>query len=52
MECHLVFQNLSLVADLTVWQNIVLGKEESNGIFLNNDSAKELSRKDIGSTSS
>lgn len=41
----MVFQNLSLVADLTVWQNIVLGKEESNGIFLNNDSAKELSRK-------
>jgi len=41
----MVFQNLSLVGDLTVWQNIVLGKEENNGIFLDNDSAKELSRK-------
>ncbi|MDI3542744.1 MAG: ribose transport system ATP-binding protein [Candidatus Atribacteria bacterium] len=41
----MVFQNLSLVADLTVWQNIVLGAEESNGMFLDDDSAKELSQK-------
>jgi ribose transport system ATP-binding protein len=40
----MVFQNLSLVADLTVWQNIVLGIEENNGIFLNNKVAKELSK--------
>lgn len=29
----MVFQNLSLVPDLTVWQNIVLGAEQKNGIF-------------------
>lgn len=40
----MVFQNLSLVADLTVWQNIVLGIEENKGIFLNNKVAKELSK--------
>ncbi len=38
----MVFQNLSLVADLTVWQNIVLGAEEKKRLFLNNDSSKEL----------
>ncbi len=41
----LVFQNLSLVPDLTVWQNIVLGVEKNKGLFLDNQSAKELSRK-------
>jgi len=41
----LVFQNLSLVPDLTVWQNIVLGVEKNRGLFLDNQSAKELSRK-------
>ena len=30
----MVFQNLSLVADLTVWQNIVLGAEQARGLFL------------------
>jgi ribose transport system ATP-binding protein len=40
----MVFQNLSLVADLTVWQNIVLGVEEKKRLFLNNKSAKELSK--------
>ncbi len=40
----MVFQNLSLVADLTVWQNIVLGIEENKGSFLNNKSAKDLSK--------
>ena len=43
----MVFQNLSLVADLTVWQNIVLGIEENKGIFLNNKTAKELSKEII-----
>lgn len=43
----MVFQNLSLVADLTVWQNIVLGAEEKKGLFLNNRKAKELSREII-----
>jgi ribose transport system ATP-binding protein len=40
----MVFQNLSLVADLTVWQNIVLGAEQSRGLFLDNRAAIELSR--------
>lgn len=40
----MVFQNLSLVADLTVWQNIVLGSETSQGIFLDNKKAREISR--------
>ncbi|MEW5818377.1 MAG: sugar ABC transporter ATP-binding protein [Spirochaetota bacterium] len=41
----MVYQNLSLVADLTVWQNIVLGTEEKNGLFINNNTAKAISRK-------
>ncbi|MGQ9472670.1 MAG: sugar ABC transporter ATP-binding protein [Candidatus Caldatribacteriaceae bacterium] len=40
----LVFQNLSLVPDLTVWQNITLGMESNKGLFLDNQSAKELSK--------
>jgi len=40
----MVFQNLSLVPDLTVWQNIVLGSEQKNGLFLDNNKAKELSK--------
>jgi ribose transport system ATP-binding protein len=40
----MVFQNLSLVADLTVWQNIVLGAEQASGLFLNNKAAIEQSR--------
>ncbi|UCF96091.1 MAG: sugar ABC transporter ATP-binding protein [Spirochaetaceae bacterium] len=40
----MVFQNLSLVADLTVWQNIVLGAEQSKGLFLDNRAAVDLSR--------
>lgn len=39
----MVFQNLSLVSDLTVWQNIVLGEEEKKGLFLNNQAAMDLS---------
>lgn len=41
----LVFQNLSLVPDLTVWQNVVLGIEKSRGIFLDNREAKEISQR-------
>ena len=40
----MVYQNLSLVGDLTVWQNIVLGKERRKGIFLNDRAARDLSR--------
>lgn len=40
----MVFQNLSLVPDLTVWQNIVLGAEQKNGFFLDNNHAKKLSK--------
>ncbi len=43
----MVFQNLSLVPDLTVWQNIVLGAEEKKGFGLDNKAAKELSEKII-----
>lgn len=42
LKISLVHQNLSLVPDLTVWENIVLGKENSFGkIFLNNRIDKE-----------
>ena len=40
----MVYQNLSLVGDLTIWQNIVLGKEEKKGLFLNDITAKDLSK--------
>ncbi len=40
----MVYQNLSLVADLTVWQNIVLGNEENRGPFLNDRIAREVAR--------
>ena len=40
----MVYQNLSLVGDLTVWQNIVLGKEKRKGVFLNDRAARDLSR--------
>ncbi|MGA2642274.1 MAG: sugar ABC transporter ATP-binding protein [Spirochaetia bacterium] len=40
----MVFQNLSLVADLTVWQNIVLGGEQRRGPFLDDARAKEIAR--------
>ena len=43
----MVFQNLSLVPDLTVWQNIVLGAEQKKGIGLDNKSAREISEKII-----
>lgn len=40
----MVFQNLSLVGDLTVWQNIVLGVEDKKGLFLNSEISKEKSK--------
>lgn len=40
----MVFQNLSLVSELTVWQNIVLGAEERRGVFLNNRAAMDISK--------
>jgi ribose transport system ATP-binding protein len=40
----MVFQNLSLVADLNVWQNIVLGAEEQKGLFLNDKVGMDLSK--------
>jgi len=38
----MVYQNLSLVADLKVWQNIVLGDEAKKGPILDNRSARRL----------
>lgn len=43
----MVFQNLSLVPDLTVWQNIVLGAEQKKGVGLDNKSAKAISERII-----
>jgi ribose transport system ATP-binding protein len=40
----LVFQNLSLVPDLRVWQNIVLGGETGHGPFLDDRQAKRVSQ--------
>jgi ribose transport system ATP-binding protein len=40
----MVFQNLSLVADLTVWQNIVLGAEQARGLFLDNKAGLRRAR--------
>ena len=40
----MVFQNLSLIPDLTVWQNIVFGAEEKNGIFCDNKAGIAKSR--------
>jgi ribose transport system ATP-binding protein len=40
----MVHQNLSLVADLPVWQNVVLGGEKGKGLFLDDDRAKDQAR--------
>jgi ribose transport system ATP-binding protein len=37
----MVYQNLSLVPELTVWQNIVLGDERNAGYFLDDKNARE-----------
>ena len=44
----MVFQNLSLIPDLTVWQNIALGNEEKRGLFLDNASAVRQAEEIIG----
>lgn len=38
----MVFQNLSLIPDLTVWENVVLGVEKTKRGFLDNESAITL----------
>lgn len=43
----MVFQNLSLIPDLTVWQNIVLGAEQKKGLGLDNKEAKKASEEII-----
>jgi ribose transport system ATP-binding protein len=40
----MVFQNLSLVPDLRVWQNIVLGAETGRGPFLDDRQARRVSQ--------
>jgi ribose transport system ATP-binding protein len=40
----MVYQNLSLVANLTVWQNIVLGAEAKGRLFLNDRQARAGAR--------
>lgn len=41
----MAFQNLSLLPDLTVWQNIVMGFEKQKGFFLDNSDAKKTAAK-------
>lgn len=42
----MVYQNLSLVPDLTVWENIVLGREAvSRSGFLKNQNSKQLAQR-------
>ncbi len=41
----MAFQNLSLLPDLTVWQNIVIGFEKKKGIFLDDRDAQEIAKK-------
>lgn len=44
----MVYQNLSLVPDLTVWENINLGREPRSGIgFLNNQESRRLAKEYI-----
>jgi ribose transport system ATP-binding protein len=40
----MVFQNLSLIPDLTVWQNIVLGNESKKKVFLDTENAMSISK--------
>ena len=39
------FQNLSLVEQMSVWENVVLGREKKKGVFTDNESDKEVARK-------
>lgn len=43
----MVFQNLSIVPDLNVWQNVVLGMEKKKRLFLNNNDARAKTEKII-----
>ena len=43
----MVFQNLSLIPDLTVWQNIILGAEQKKGFFCDNKDGISKSREII-----
>lgn len=43
----MVFQNLSLIPDLTVWQNIVLGIEKKKRLFLDDKKAMEFAKRII-----
>jgi len=48
----MVFQNMSLIEDLTVWQNIVLGCEDRKGLFLDDEAAKKKAQDILLSLSS
>lgn len=45
----MAFQNLSLIPDLTVWQNVVLSFEKTKKGFLDNQSAKKITKELIDS---
>ena len=40
----MAYQNLSLIPDLTVWQNIVLANEPKSKLFLKSSEARKISR--------
>lgn len=40
----MAFQNLSLLPDLTVWQNVVIGFESKKGCFLDDAEAKKITK--------
>ena len=40
----MVYQNLSLVADLSIWENVVLGGERNKGLFLDDEQARDLAK--------
>lgn len=40
----MAFQNLSLLPDLTVWQNVVMGFETKKGCFLDDKEAKRITK--------
>ncbi len=44
----MVFQNLSLLNDMTVWQNIVLGREDQKRLFLDDKKSIALAEEIIG----
>lgn len=43
-----VYQNLSLIGCLPVWQNVTLGMEEKRGLFLDNERGRALARRLLG----